>query len=123
MLCTGPAYFNSRLPGNFDIFRSPVPLHCLPGQVGIFDADVYGPSLPTMISPSIRVLEMNPETKVGAAAGCFLENQGGCCTCWVGWNQRPRWVLPGWLDASGMVSPATATTLPLPQLCATYLLQ
>ncbi|KAI7842036.1 hypothetical protein COHA_004236 [Chlorella ohadii] len=32
-------------------------------KVGIFDADVYGPSLPTMISPTIRVLEMNPETK------------------------------------------------------------
>lgn len=45
---------------------SPPPLCAC--QVGIFDADVYGPSLPTMISPAIRVLEMNPETKVGAAA-------------------------------------------------------
>jgi len=32
-------------------------------KVGIFDADVYGPSLPTLVSPEIRVLEMDPETK------------------------------------------------------------
>eukprot|EP00983_Pelagomonas_calceolata_P056333 1144549-Pelagomonas_calceolata.AAC.2 len=33
-------------------------------QVGIFDADVYGPSVPSMISPSKKILEMNEETKV-----------------------------------------------------------
>ena len=32
------------------------------GRVGILDADVYGPSLPTMISPEVPVLEMDKET-------------------------------------------------------------
>ena len=31
-------------------------------KVGILDADVYGPSLPTMISPEVPVLQMNKET-------------------------------------------------------------
>ncbi|GLI60500.1 hypothetical protein VaNZ11_002663 [Volvox africanus] len=32
-------------------------------KVGIFDADVYGPSLPLMVNPEVKVLEMNPVTK------------------------------------------------------------
>ena len=40
-------------------------------KVGIFDADVYGPSLPTMTSPDPAVLEMNAETK--AISPCEYE--------------------------------------------------
>ena len=49
--------------------------------MGIFDADVYGPSLPTMISPELRVLAMDPETKVGP--GCVEAVKQGRQGWWL----------------------------------------
>ena len=39
-------------------------LQMMGAKVGILDADVYGPSLPTMVSPEQDLLEMEPETNL-----------------------------------------------------------
>lgn len=45
-------------------------------RVGIFDADVYGPSLPTMVSPENRLLEMVPTNEKSID---FLSYLVKCC--------------------------------------------
>ena len=69
------------------------------GRVGILDADVHGPSLPTMISPQPRVMIMDPATRVrplGAWLPALFPNEvtlgaSSCCAISVaahgnGWH-------------------------------------
>jgi hypothetical protein len=50
-------------------------------KVGIFDADVYGPSLPTMISPDLRVLQVRSTAAVAARFHTALFMWGSVRQC------------------------------------------
>ncbi|EFJ40792.1 hypothetical protein VOLCADRAFT_107985 [Volvox carteri f. nagariensis] len=58
-----PLLPESGRPGGLAKMGAKLHAHVFVSRVGIFDADVYGPSLPLMVNPEIKVLEMDPATK------------------------------------------------------------
>lgn len=97
------------------------------GRVGILDADVHGPSLPTMISPQPRVMIMDPATRVrppGSLSFLSITTQSpqgidfqllhDCGA--AGWCVG----IPGRLAADGGLSCVEASRAPLSSACTTH---